>query len=111
MSQTPPDAVQLAKLGKMASALSKLFWPGLFGVFLCFFENSPYWAFFIVLTGWIGIVMGADRRAWIRRPPVAKSSAPSSGLQRDGDDPFSSNVLDSDIGHRDLRNWLGSLPA
>ena len=58
MNQTPPDATLLARLRKLASILSQFLWPGVFGVFLSFFENSPVWTFFIVLTAWLGVVMG-----------------------------------------------------
>lgn len=58
MKQTPPSATQLENIRKMSSILRHLVWPGAFGVFLCLFENSPIWTVFIVLTAWIGVVMG-----------------------------------------------------
>lgn len=58
MNQTPPDATRLAGAKKMSGILKHLAWPGVIGVILSFFENSPVWTFFIVLTTWLGVVIG-----------------------------------------------------
>ena len=52
------DAKKLAKLRKMATAFRLNFMLGILGVVMSIFENSPFWTFFIVLTAWIGVVMG-----------------------------------------------------
>ena len=49
---------KLDKLRRLSRGLSINFFLGIFGVILSFFENSPAWTCFILLTGWIGVVMG-----------------------------------------------------
>lgn len=58
MNESYPDAEKLAKLRKMARVLGLNFFLGLLGVVLSFSENSPFWSCFVVLTAWIGVVMG-----------------------------------------------------
>ena len=58
MNQAVPDAKRLRDLRKMSFGIGLNFWLGVIGVILCFFENSPAWTFYIVLTAWIGVVMG-----------------------------------------------------
>lgn len=58
MSKPAIDAQQLAKLRKMAWGISLNFWLGVVGCVLSFFESSGLWTVFIVLTAWIGVVMG-----------------------------------------------------
>ena len=58
MTQSPLDAERLVKLRKMAKGISINFWLGVVAVFVSFFEQSPVWTYFVVLTAWIGVVMG-----------------------------------------------------
>lgn len=58
MNPASPDPMQIARISKMSSILKLFVWPGAAGVLVSFFEQSPLWTFFIVLTGWIGVVMG-----------------------------------------------------
>ncbi|TWU07496.1 hypothetical protein [Stieleria varia] len=58
MNQAIPDAKKLESLRKMAFGIGLNFWLGVLATVLSFFENSPAWTFYIVLTAWIGVVMG-----------------------------------------------------
>lgn len=49
---------ELEKLARTARRNSVNIWFGLASVVLSFFENSYPWTAFILLTGWIGVVMG-----------------------------------------------------
>lgn len=56
--RTTLDDRQLARLQKMARGFSLNLFLGLFAIALSFIENSPAWTCYVLLTGWIGVVMG-----------------------------------------------------